>query len=72
MIVKLECSYVISRLLVQGVLSVNSPYARIRLKGILVIALRGSISDLDPKQLIILALSLTEYKNRFLSSLSLS
>ena len=34
---------VISRLLVQDILSVNSPYARIRLRGSLVIAFRGFI-----------------------------
>jgi len=43
-----------SRLLVHGVLSVNSSCARIRLMGVLVFALRGYISGLNLKQLIIL------------------
>jgi len=40
---------VISRLLVQDILSVNSPYARIRLKGMFVIALRGYLREFGPK-----------------------
>jgi len=39
----------IFRLLVQDVLSVNSHYARIRLRGSLEIAVRAFISGLDPK-----------------------
>ena len=47
---------VISRLLLHGVLSVNSPCARFRLMGILVIAPRGYISGLDQNQFTILCL----------------
>jgi len=40
---------VISRLLVQDILSVESPYARIRLRGMFVIALRGYLREFRPK-----------------------
>jgi len=40
---------VISRLLIQGIWSVNSPYARFRPRGILVIEPRGYLNGLDPK-----------------------
>jgi len=71
--------FVISRLFFEVFISVNSPYARIRLKGMFVIALRGYIRGFGPKtthfSLLLLSLS---HKDRFcppsleLGSLSLS
>jgi len=50
---------VISRLLVQDILPVNSPYARIRLRDSLVIACRGFIRGFKPKPThLLVALSL--------------
>ena len=65
---------VISRLLVQGILSVNSPYARIKLRGILVFALRGYLrGGFGPKTThFLVALSLSKLQGQILSSLSLS
>ena len=42
-------SFVISRLLVQDILVVNSPYTRIRSRGMFVIALRGYLREFGPK-----------------------
>ena len=56
---------VISRLLVQDILPVNSPYARIRLRDSLVIACRGFIRDFKPKPTHFVGCSLSlSYKDR--------
>ena len=63
---------VISRLLLHGILSVNSPCACIRLKGMFVISLRGFIRGFGTKTTHFLpTISLSSLQGQNLSSLSL-